>query len=165
MKHYLIIGNCGVGKTHVMRKLLSNAVNLPKKLGLVYFHEVPLHGFALLGKYVGGTFDGSDRLSMSVAVDFPKLHRYAKGNHITMVAEGDRFMNSTFINLFQPEILLIEGSGAEGREKRGSQQTERQLKSIATRISNIQPHKRFADSDVCYQHLKDTLMGAKDANA
>lgn len=159
MTHYLIIGNCGVGKTYVMRKLLSNAVNLPKKLGLVYFHEVPLNKYAVVGKYDGSVFDGSDRLSMSVAADFPKLHRYAQAHGIGMVAEGDRFMNSTFINLFQPTILLIEGDGAEGRAKRGSQQTARQLKSIATRVNNIKPDNRFADSEACYQFLKNRLTG------
>jgi hypothetical protein len=163
MTHYLIIGNCGVGKTYVLRKLLSNMPqNTPQKLGQVYFHQEGRVG--ILGKYVGGVFDGSDRLSMSVATDFPKLHRYAKGNSVTLIGEGDRFMNRTFIDLFAPVVLHIEGTGDEGRARRGSAQTERQLKSIATRVSNIKPHHRFKDSEACYQFLKQAIAEATNAN-
>lgn len=163
MTHYLIIGNCGVGKTYVLRKILSNLPqNTPQKLGQVYFHQEGKVG--VLGKYVGGVFDGSDRLSMSVAADFPKLHRYAKANHVTLIGEGDRFMNSTFINLFNPVVLHIKGSGEEGRARRGSAQTERQLKSIATRVANIQAHHTFNDSEACYQFLKQAIAEANNAN-
>jgi hypothetical protein len=163
MTHYLIIGNCGVGKTYVLRKLLSNMPeNKPQKLGQVFFHEAGDVG--ILGKYVGGVFDGSDRLSMSVAADFPKLHRYAKANHVTLIGEGDRFMNKTFIGLFAPVVLHIQGTGEEGRARRGSAQTERQLKSIATRVSNIQAHYKFKDSEACYQFLKQAISEALHAN-
>jgi hypothetical protein len=163
MTHYLIIGNCGVGKTYVLRKLLSNMPqNKPQKLGQVYFHQEGAVG--ILGKYVGGVFDGSDRLSMSVAADFPKLHRYAKANHVSLIGEGDRFMNKTFIDLFAPVVLHIQGTGEEGRARRGSAQTERQLKSIATRVSNIHAHHKFKDSEACYQFLKQAIAEASHAN-
>lgn len=163
MSHYLIVGNCGVGKTYVLRKLLSNMPeNKAQKLGQVFFHQAGNVG--ILGKYVGGVFDGSDRLSMSVATDFPRLHKYANGNGITLIGEGDRFMNSTFINLFNPVVLHIKGSGEEGRARRGSAQTERQLKSIATRVANIQAHHAFTDSEACYQFLKQAIAEANNAN-
>ncbi len=164
MTHYLVIGNCGVGKTYVLRKLLSNMPNnKATKLGQVFFHQDGAVG--ILGKYVGGVFDGSDRLSMSVAADFPRLHKYASGNGITLVGEGDRFTNSTFIGLFKPTILHIQGTGEQGRAMRGSAQTERQLKSIATRVSKIQAHHAFADSEACYQFLKTALLERPHANA
>lgn len=163
MTHYLIIGNCGVGKTYVLRKLLSNMPdNQPQKLGQVFFHQAGKVG--ILGKYMGGVFDGSDRLSMSVAADFPRLHRYATAHQLTLIGEGDRFMNSTFVGLFKPTILLIQGTGEEGRAQRGSFQSERQLKSIATRVSNMQVHQRFPDSEACYQYLKTTLAEQADAH-
>lgn len=165
MTHYLVIGNCGVGKTYVLRKLLSNMPdNKPQKLGQVFFHQEGAVG--ILGKYVGGVFDGSDRLSMSVAADFPRLHKYAMQHGLTLVGEGDRFMNKTFMDLFAPTVLLIQGTGEEGRARRGSAQSERQLKSIATRVSNIQGVRhRFADSEACYQFLKTALMERQHANA
>lgn len=163
MTHYLIIGNCGVGKTYVLRKLLSNIPgNQPKKLGQVFFHQAGKVG--ILGKYMGGVFDGSDRLSMSVAADFPRLHRYATAHQLVLIGEGDRFMNSTFISMFEPTILLIEGTGEQGRAQRLSSQSERQLKSIATRVRKIQENKRFPDSEACYQYLKTTVMEHISAN-
>ena len=164
MTHYLIVGNCGVGKTYVLRKLLSNMPdNKPQKLGQVFFHEA--QGVGILGKYEGGVFDGSDRLSMSVAADFPRLHKYAQANGLTLVGEGDRFMNKTFVGLFAPTVLLIQGTGEEGRARRGSAQTERQLKSIATRVSNMQVHHRFANSEACYQFFKTAILEGQHANA
>ena len=161
MNSYLVIGNCGVGKTYVMRKLIAQLKpNYPRKLGAIYFHEN--QKVAILGKYTGDIFDGSDKLSMSVATDFHKLYRYAQLNKLTLVCEGDRFTNSTFIDKFSPIVLRIEGDGADGRLHRQSTQTERQLKSIQTRINNIEHDKAFANSSDCLQYLESELMLCND---
>ena len=154
---YLIIGNCGVGKTYVMRKLIHAHKNKPAKLGTLYFHQ--LDKFLVLGKYVGDVFDGSDKLSMSVALEFPKLKRLVERDGFGIICEGDRFTNSTFINLFAPQVLLIKGDGAEGRKHRGSTQSERQLRSISTRISNIKPHLVFEASQECLDYLLTQIKG------
>lgn len=91
----------------------------------------------VLGKYDGSLFEGSDKLSMSVAKDFMPLKRVADKRGFTIIAEGDRFMNQRFITTFEPFIIKIDDDGAKGRAKRGSTQTARQLKSIATRVSRI----------------------------
>ena len=160
-KTYLVTGNCGVGKTYVMRKLLGQLTpNYARKLGSIYFHEN--QRVAILGKYTGDVFDGSDKLSMSVATDFHKLYRYADLNNLTIVCEGDRFMNSTFCGQFYPIVLRIEGDGKQGREQRGSTQTERQLKSIATRVGNISADHLFSDSQKCYEYLVERLELCRD---
>ena len=90
---------------------------------------------------------------MAVAKDFPLLKTWADKNEMLIICEGDRFTNKTFINLFQPEILLIEGSGEEGRLKRKSNQTKRQIQTIQTRVSNIKPNKTFKNSNLCLEWL------------
>lgn len=156
MNNYLIIGNCGVGKTYVMRVLINAYKNNPAKLGTLYFHQIK--HFLVLGKYVGDVFDGSDKLSMSVALEFPKLKALAKRDGLSIICEGDRFTNSTFINLFDPQILLIKGDGAEGRKQRGSTQTARQIKSIETRVGNIKPHRTFENSQECLEYLMKKVI-------
>lgn len=157
MKAILIIGNCGVGKTYTMQKMIQKLkCNQAVKLGLVNMHKSDK--VAILGKYVGDTFDGSDKLSMSVATDFPKLKTWAKENEMTLLCEGDRFSNRSFIDLFQPEIVLIEGSGEEGRIKRKSNQTRRQIQTIETRVKNIKHHKSFKDSNSCVEWLCKQLI-------
>ena len=152
MKAILIIGNCGVGKTYVMQKAIQQyKCNDLAKLGLINMHKN--NKICILGKYTGETFYGSDRLSMAVAKDFPLLKTWADKNEMLIICEGDRFTNKTFINLFQPEILLIEGSGEEGRLKRKSNQTKRQIQTIQTRVSNIKPNKTFKNSNLCLEWL------------
>jgi len=133
----LIIGNCGSGKTWIMQELLKSLFKVQKKkLGKIYFHESS--DLILLGKYDGTIFQGSDRLSMSCITDIDKMLVYA--NAKTIIAEGDRFTNSTFIAKTNPIIVKILDDGCIGRIIRNSQQSDRHLKSIATRVANIKEH-------------------------
>lgn len=153
----LIIGTCGTGKTWVMKQLM-------KHLGIssIYSYKTGLYtylkkgGVMLLGKYDGSTFEGSDRLSMSIMTDNPKMKAEFE-DHI-VIGEGDRFTNSTFINTFKPTILKINGDGVEGRLKRGSSQTERHLKSIATRVNNIEADHEFENSQECLDYITKILL-------
>jgi hypothetical protein len=147
----LIIGSCGVGKTWVMKQLLTKQDKL-FKLGKINFHE---NKIIIVGKYVGSTFDGSDKLSMSAITDIEKVIKYAKRK--TTIWEGDRFMNKTFLQKANPTILKIKGDGKEGRAKRGSQQTERQIKSINTRVGNITPNFVFENSTECLNYIKKLI--------
>lgn len=155
MKHILIVGECGVGKTWIMKKLLGGE-NKAYKLGLFLFHE--FKNYIVVGKYDGTTFEGSDKLSMGVMKDINKIEKYlSKVNKIGFF-EGDRFMNRNFIKKIQPLILKINGDGKQGREKRGSKQTERQLKTIKTRVSNIKEDMSFNNSTECYEYIKNQIL-------
>lgn len=110
----------------------------------------------LLGKYDGTVFEGSDRLSMSIMADNAKIKPVFAEARI-VVAEGDRFTNSTFIRNFEPHIVKIEGDGAIGRLKRGSSQTERHIKSITTRVTNMPAHVTVKDSQACLDYLLDQI--------
>ena len=100
----------------------------------------------VLGKYTGETFEGSDRLSMAIAKDFEPFHKLMLQNNWLVICEGDRFTNSKFIEVFRPFIIRIKDSGEAGRKLRGSTQTERHIRAIETRVSNIKPHLEVEDS-------------------
>lgn len=79
--------------------------------------------------------------------------KLALGAYDVVIAEGDRFTNSTFINDFKPYVLRIKGNGVEGRLKRGSNQTERHLKSMTTRVNNVEHDLAFENSTECLTWL------------
>ena len=155
MKNILIVGECGVGKTWVMKNLLLKENNA-YKLGLFLFHETD--NYIVVGKYDGSTFEGSDKLSMGVMKDLKKMKKYLDKVGKVGIFEGDRFMNRNFISMMEPVILKITGDGKEGRDKRGSEQTERQLKTIKTRVSNIKENINIENSSKCLQYIKEEIL-------
>ena len=84
----LLVGGCGVGKTWVMKQLLDKHDTKPGKIGKFKFHYND--DLVLVGVYDGTTFEGSDRLSMSVITDLGKFLSWA-GNR-AVVCEGDRLL-------------------------------------------------------------------------
>jgi len=147
----LIIGECGVGKTWVMNNLIKNSTGY--KLGLFCFNETAKH--IIVGKYDGSTFAGSDKLSMAVMKDLPLMLKYITKVNKIAIFEGDRFMNSNFIKAANPFIIKINGDGKAGRLRRGSNQSDRQIKTIKTRVSNIQSDIECNNSTECLKLIKD----------
>lgn len=150
-KTVLIIGQCGVGKTWVMRNLLNHGNFQHRKLGQFIFAESDRT--ILIGKYDGSIFEGSDKLSMAIMRDLSEFVSYAKRKGKLVICEGDRFTNSTFIEGLQPFILKISGDGSWGRQHRKSNQTDSHLKRIATRVSRIESHKTVSNSTECLRYL------------
>jgi hypothetical protein len=147
MKTFLIIGACGVGKTWVMQQLIDKlACYTQQKEGSYIWNEDSTQKYAILGKYEDrrDPFGGSDKLSMSVMRDNEKVLPILKDRIV--IAEGDRFTCETFIRMFDPYIIKIQGNGAAGRTQRGTSQTARQIQSIYTRVSNITPDYTSANS-------------------
>jgi len=133
-ENILLIGSAGTGKTWVMKSLINKfKCERRQKYGKFYFHTSD--ALVIVGKYDGTTFEGSDRLSMSVITDLDAFLSLTENK--VVILEGDRFTNSKVIAKAKPIIIKILGDGLAGRLKRGSNQTERHLKSIATRVSNI----------------------------
>ncbi|QDP50514.1 MAG: hypothetical protein Unbinned92contig1002_11 [Prokaryotic dsDNA virus sp.] len=151
----LIVGNCGVGKTYVVKKLINSLqVAKASNVGLLrYLHN---QQYIITGSYVGGMFDGSDKLAMNVMSSLDEFLQ--KNNNHVIFYEGDRFTNSTFIKKAKPFIIKILGDGKEGREQRNSQQTARHLKSIQTRVNNINAHLELKNSNVCLSVILHCLM-------
>lgn len=155
MKAILVVGACGSGKTWVMKEVIKKfKLNTLGKVGMFCFHRNDR--IILLGKYDGSKFEGSDRLSMAIMRDLPAFKKHVKSSQI-VICEGDRFTNSTFIESVKPTIIKIMDDGKKGRKKRKSNQTERQIKSIQTRVDKISAKYNVLDSKVAYDTLIDVL--------
>lgn len=147
----LLTGACGVGKTWVMRQLLRGEVQ-HRKLGKVVWAET--EDLIVVGKYDGTVFEGSDRLSMAVMSDVSMFLSYVRRSGKMAVFEGDRFTNSKFIEKADPVVIRIEGDGKSGRLRRGTNQSERHLKAIQTRVGNLPSHVTSKDSESALTALK-----------
>ena len=95
------------------------------------------------GIHDGSMFQGSDKLSMAVTKDLDKFTQWSKGRIV--IYEGDRFTNAKILSQ-SPYVIKIAGDGSKGRSLRGSEQSERHLKSIATRVANIKEDVLVEDS-------------------
>lgn len=156
-KTILLIGGCGSGKTWVMKELLSNLeLTKPYKFNLIRFRADDK--YCVLGKYDGTKFEGSDRLSMAVAKDFEMFKKLTDKKDWTVICEGDRFTNSKFIEVFKPYIIKIKDDGKEGRLKRKSNQSERQIRTIQTRVNNIKNDLEVKDSNEALKTILNILL-------
>jgi hypothetical protein len=157
MKTYLVIGECGSGKTWVMMEAIKHfGLTEREKLLKINFNRGAKT--LVLGNYDGTTFQGSDRLSMAVAQDFEPFKQWAEMNGIeTIICEGDRFTNKRFIDIYSPTIIRILDDGSRGREFRGTSQSERQLKSIKTRVENTPVDFKFKTSSEVLEWLKKEI--------
>ncbi len=154
MKIKLLVGATGVGKTWVMRQLIKKFnCSLPGKVGMVYYMRSPDWKYVVVGKYEGGVFDGSDQLSMAVMADWTKFTDIWGPKAKLIFIEGQRFTNKTIMALTNVEIVKILGDGASGRKLRGSSQSERQIKSVATMVSNVNAHVEVKDSKGALKYL------------
>jgi hypothetical protein len=163
MKVFLLIGDCGSGKTWVMEQVIKQyKLNTLGKIGMFYFHRNDM--LMCLGKYDGSKFQGSDKLSMAIMRDVQMFKKHVVKEDFVVVCEGDRFMNDTFIKAMSPNLTIIHitDDGSKGRKKRKSTQTERQIKSIHTRVSKIAAGAKYQclNSDVALKVLRDELKAA-----
>jgi hypothetical protein len=147
----LIIGNCGVGKTWVMKNILNKYSTIPYKLGMFCFHEG--EKIIVVGKYDGSVFEGSDKLSMAIMKDLDKFINYISKKNKIVICEGDRFMNNTYLIKSNPFVINISGDGFEGRKKRNSKQTQQHLKRISTRVNKTKKDIVLNNSNECLEYL------------
>lgn len=146
----LLIGCAGTGKTWVMKSIIEHfKCERRQKIGKFYFHSSD--SIVVVGKYDGSMFEGSDRLSMSVMTDVDVFLSHTQNKIV--ILEGDRFMNAKLIDKAKPTIVKITGDGLQGRMKRGSNQSERHLKAITTRVGNI----KLADDDYVVNNSTEAL--------
>jgi hypothetical protein len=152
----LLIGNCGSGKTWCMINLIKKLeLNTKARIGKVIFQTDG--SVSVLGNYEGSTFQGSDKLSMSVMTDFAILRKMQRKNSMNVICEGDRFMNKKFISMFQPIVIKITDDGENGRSLRGSSQSMRQVKSIKTRVENTPFNKAAKNSSEALEMIMHLL--------
>lgn len=98
--------------------------------------------FKMLGVFDGTTFEGTDKLSMTViddAIEFVKQQIYSKQKSVVFV-EGDRLFNIRFLKETKALLLLIDANERVLKErhiKRGDSQTETFLKSRRSKVENF----------------------------
>jgi len=158
MNTILLIGSCGSGKTWVMKELLKLLNTKKAKIGLNVFRIDEQKKIIVLGIYDDSLFEGSDKLSMAVMKDSDKLKSIQDKNKFIILSEGDRFTNATFINKFNPYIIKISNNGEFGRKLRNSNQSERHIKSIDTRIKNIKENIIVKNSDEAFNVIKKLII-------
>jgi nicotinamide riboside kinase len=156
VKTILITGNCGSGKTWVVKELIKE-FNLTQKAKYEKIHFVLNNKIVVLGIYNGEIFEGSDKLSMAVAQDFEGFRKIQEKHNFNVICEGDRFSNSKFINVFNPITIRITDNGEQGRLKRNSKQSEQHLKRIETRVQNINAHYKEKTSQDCLELIKKLI--------
>ncbi len=158
MKHILFVGGCGSGKTWVMTKLLKTLPDVfTGCCGMIKYHRNDK--VLIPGMFDGSLFQGTDRLSMACMIDVEVLLAFCKKKSLTIVVEGDRFMNSTFLRKARPFVVKILDDGNKGRALRGSKQTERQIKSVATRVRNVKENISVKSSKEALALLKNLIKG------
>jgi hypothetical protein len=160
IRNVLIIGDCGSGKTWVLKNLIEE-LGLTKKAksGLIRFRT---NGkIAVTGEYSGKVFDGSDRLSMAVSLDFNNINSIIKKHEMLFISEGDRFTNKNFIEITNPLIIRIKDNGEKGRILRKSAQSEKQIKSINTRINKIKPCFSVENSEQALELIREIIKNEK----
>lgn len=151
-------GEPAVGKTTLMKAFLlrlEEKYGKPKtlKYGTLWGHEFG-ERIAVLGKYhVGGPFEGTDRLSMSVQTDAKEFMGSPFARPV-VIFEGDRLFNRSFLDFCHAlagsslhVIVLHTAAQAildERHKQRGDSQSETFLKGRRTKIANIKRDAKFS---------------------
>lgn len=150
----LLTGRPGTGKTYVMKQIIEQ-LNCTEqgKVGLIDYVTNDV-GVLVTGKYLGEVFDGGDKLSMAAISSVGDLIEETPNTF--RLFDGDRWTNSTMLQ-YDPIVINIQGDGAEGRAKRGSNQTPARLKSMATRYDGYSYHYRVESSDKALELVKNII--------
>ena len=135
-----LIGEPATGKTTLMKSIMTMIG--PLKFETNPFAHYHNKRFIVLGKYDTGTFQGTDKLSMSVqpvATDFVKASKDK-----IILFEGDRLGNLSFFNEVKKYhdlnviVLKVDPNLKETRHiVRGDKQTNQFKLSKKTKVENI----------------------------
>lgn len=97
--------------------------------------------FKMLGVFDGSTFEGTDRLSMTVIGDaIAYIKGLDEGGRCVVFVEGDRLFNFRFLQETKASVILIDASPdvLERRHReRGDNQTPTFLQSRRTKVENF----------------------------
>lgn len=112
------------------------------KCGKVRGIETPDGHYKMLGVFDGSTFEGTDKLSMTVigdAIDYIKRLDSDGERHVVFV-EGDRLFNYRFMSETRARLLLIDANEQVLRARhteRGDTQTDTFLRSRRSKVENF----------------------------
>ena len=170
MSNILIIGMPGVGKTWVCRQLLylcDKKGRIGPKMKFHYSNKIIIPGDYTFEKHERGYLHaGADQLTRSTFLDLPKLKFWAK--NIPIILDGRRFQNKYSINILEPYIIKIKGSGLEGRLERNKirqeykyelrdTKTQEELQRHRRLLSEIEENILVENSTIALKIIKDKL--------
>lgn len=98
--------------------------------------------FKMIGVFDGSTFEGTDKLSMTViddAIGYIKYLNEAKQKSVVFV-EGDRLFNIRFLSETKAMLLLVDANERVLKTRhieRGDSQTDTFLKSRRSKVENF----------------------------
>lgn len=142
VKVIYVAGVPASGKTTLFKRLREYFFETSKE-----FKEGKVRGiengcFKMLGVFDGSTFEGTDRLSMTVigdAIDY--INRQEKmPNRSVVFVEGDRLFNYRFLAETKASIIILDASPEVLKQRhiqRGDNQTEAFLQSRRTKVENF----------------------------
>lgn len=145
-----VIGMPASGKTTIFRKIISEQPNWEvKKFKTLRFMICKPWKLIIFGMYPEeGTFAGTDMLSMAVMPDAMIFLRKWTSKHpeYSILMEGDRFNSSKWFNYLKElelehKIFVVKANEEQMRMRhnsRNNSQSETFLKTIATKVENIE---------------------------
>lgn len=130
------------GKSSIFRKLRERYFTEPTEFTHGAAKGIEQGNLAMLGVFDGTTFEGTDRLSMTVigdAIDYAKKLAGDSGKHVLLV-EGDRLFNERFLRETRAALILIDAAPdvLEARHReRGDTQIPTFLKGRRSKVENF----------------------------
>lgn len=125
---------------HVREHLFNGAVEFRK--GKVRGIKNADERYIMLGVFDGSTFEGTDKLSMTViddAIAYIKELSALSSRHVVFV-EGDRLFNYRFLSETKATLFLLDANDdvlKERHKMRGDAQTSTFLKSRRSKVENF----------------------------
>lgn len=169
MNNCLVIYLEGVpatGKSTVFRHIREKAFQGCEAFKSGLLRGIKKGAMQMFGVFDGSTFEGTDRLSMTVINDtIPYIKNLQQSSERSVVfIEGARLANTRFLNEAKALLFLLyaDNSTLEARHfERGDKQTERFLKSRETQVSNLAKNykARWIDnSSGCSEQIANSLI-------
>ena len=171
MKVIYLIGMPGSGKSTVMKQFMNRASLEWKTERVADLLDTHSSGYSLLDSHSSGkvrvlgkyteeeVFSGTDRLSMAVA---PKAIEWISTKPAEfIVGEGDRLNSAGFFEACGDDLTIIHLTVSDTErkrryEERGSDQSEKFIKTVQTKCSNI--IEKFGDQQTLFGYEKGCVI-------
>lgn len=142
-KVIFVAGVPASGKTTIFRKLREALFDDATEFMYGKARGIERGAYQMLGVFDGSTFEGTDRLSMTVIDDaiayIQALEAESKQRKVIFV-EGDRLFNYRFLQAVRASVILIDASPEVlmiRHAQRGDTQTEVFLRGRRSKVENF----------------------------
>lgn len=136
------------GKSSIFRRIRKKHFPTPTEFTHGAARGIVQGNLAMLGVFDGSTFEGTDRLSMTVigdAIDYVRTLEADSAKHVLLV-EGDRLFNERFLRETRAALVLIDAAPEvldARHHERGDTQTQTFLKGRRSKVENFAKKHRL----------------------